>query len=434
MPSTLLDRAVRPGETGYARYTSSYLRGGAPGLVLRPTTAGEVQEAVRLATHHRDVPLGIFSAGHGLSGRSLNVGGLVIDVGAINHVETLGGQRVRVGPGARWLDVARRLTPLGLAISSGDYGGVGVGGLATAGGIGLLAREHGLTIDHLRAVDLVAASGELVHASDDENPELFWAMRGAGANFGVAVSFEFEAARVGQVTLAQLTFATDDIASFLERWGDAMEAADRSLTGVVLLGPGRRGQLSFAQAMVVVNSDDLAVAIERLQPIAQAAKVADQLVRLTTYDAVMAAYVDENVPQQGQGEPLSHSGLVKHLDSAFAAEAAALLDAGAAHFFSVRAVGGAVADVAADATAYGWRQANFSVSAIGSPGSGLDEWWTKLLPHFEGMYLSFETDTGPDVVARAYPPAHLTRLRQLKRRYDPTGLFRDNFFIDPAIT
>src|SRR6185312_13799668 len=140
----------------------------------------------------------IFSAGHGLSGRSLNNGGLVIDFGALNTVEVLdaGAGTVRVGPGARWADVAGVLAPHGLAITSGDYGGVGVGGLATAGGIGWFAREHGLTIDHLRAVDVVLADGTLAHTSETENPDLYWAMRGAGANFGVAVSFDFTAVRV----------------------------------------------------------------------------------------------------------------------------------------------------------------------------------------------------------------------------------------------
>jgi hypothetical protein len=112
-------------------------------------------------------------------------------------------------------------------------------------------------------------------------------------------------------------------------------------------------------------------------------------------------------------------------------QAAALLDAGASYFFQVRAVGGAVADVPADATAYAWRDANFSIVAFGTQASGLDGWWTRLQPHMDGMYLSFESATGPSVVARAFPPAHLARLRELMRRYDPTGLFRDNFFIEP---
>jgi hypothetical protein len=139
-------------------------------------------------------------------------------------------------------------------------------------------------------------------------------------------------------------------------------------------------------------------------------------------------------PQQGQGEPHSHSGLIRHLTPAFGKDAAALLDAGASYFFQVRAVGGAVSDVSSDATAYGWRDANFAIAASGTRSSGLDRWWGTLNPQMEGMCLSFESATGPEVLARAFPREHLTRLRALKRRYDPTGLFRDNFFIDPAVS
>ncbi|GAA4189696.1 hypothetical protein GCM10022288_17910 [Gryllotalpicola kribbensis] len=431
VPASLAQRAVEPGDVAYARYTSGYLRGGAPGLVLRPQTVAEVADAVDFAGRHRELPLGIFSAGHGLSGRSLNRGGLVIDVGAFDDIEVLDGAsgRVRVGPGARWLDVARALAPHGLAITSGDYGGVGVGGLATAGGVGWFAREHGLTIDHLRSVDVVLASGEHVRAAADENPELFWAMRGAGANFGVAVSFEFQAQRVGRLGFAQLAFDASDTAGFLTRWGAAVEASDRRVTGSVILSGG--GRARYAQALIAVDSDDPDTIVELLQPIAGVAPLVDQSVALATYDQVMAAFVSDE-PQQAQGEPHSHSGLIEHLTPAFAADAAALLDAGASYFFQLRAVGGAVADVPAEATAYGWRGANFSVAAFGTRSSGLDEWWRRLEPHFAGLYLSFETDTGPDALARAFPAGHLARLRELKRRYDPSGLFRDNFFIAPT--
>lgn len=433
VPASLAETAVEPGDRGYARYTSSYLRGGAPGLVLRPHTIAQVQDAVGFARAHRDVPLGLLSAGHGISGRSVNHGGLVVDLGALDEVTLLdeATARVRVGPGARWIDVARALAPHGLAVTSGDYGGVGVGGLATAGGIGWFAREHGLTIDHLRSVDVVLADGSLVHASDDENADLFWAMRGAGANFGVAVSFELEAARVGQVGFAQLVLDASDLPGLLERWGSAIESAHRTVTGQLVLGGARPGTPRYAQAMLVVDSDDPDTIIERLGPIAQVAPLLDQSVVLASYDEVMGAFHQEG-PQRGQGEPLSHSGMVRHLTAELAAEVTALLDAGASYFLQVRAVGGAVADVDADATAYAWRDAAFNLAAFGTPASGFDAWWRRLEPHFEGMYLSFESDEGPDVVARAFPPAHLARLRDLKRRYDPTGLFRDNFFIEPA--
>ena len=144
IPEAVARRALLPGDRGYTRYTSSYFRGAQPGVVLRPETAAEVQTAVRFAARHRDVPLGLFSGGHGLSGRSLNNGGIVIALDALNGITETGGNRVQVGPGARWGEIAQALAPHGLAVTAGDSGGVGVGGLATTAGIGWFVRERGL--------------------------------------------------------------------------------------------------------------------------------------------------------------------------------------------------------------------------------------------------------------------------------------------------
>lgn len=438
VPSSLVDTAVEPGDLAYGRYRSAYLRGGAPGLVLRPRTVEQVQDAVTFAGRHREAPLGVLSAGHGVSGRSINRGGLVIDVSAFDQVDVLDvdAGRVRIGPGARWVDVARVLAPHGLAISSGDYGGVGVGGLATAGGVGWFARQHGLTIDHLRAVEVVLADGTVAHASEEENSELFWAIRGAGANFGIVVSFEFDAARVGQLGFAQLVFDASDTAGFLERWGAFIENADRAVSGEAILGSSH-GSVRTARVLLAVDSDDPGQIIDHLQPITEVGSLLDQNIVVATYDQVIGMFVTDQ-PQQGVGEPVSRSGLVDHLTPEFANAAATFLDSGASPWFQIRTVGGAVADVPADATAYGWREANFSIVALGLPsrsgsGSGLgsiDGEWERLLPFFEGMYLSFETSTPPPI-ERAFPPGHLKRLRELKRRYDPSGLFRDNFYIPP---
>src|SRR5262249_19789265 len=148
------------------------------------------------------------SGGHGISGRSTNDGGIVIDLGRLDGIEVLDREsgRIRLGPGARWGHVARELHAHGLAMSSGDYGDVGVGGLATAGGLGLLARRHGCTIAHVPAVEVVLAAGSHVHADPGEHPELFWAMRGAGANFGIVTAFELDAYALGEVVISTMVF------------------------------------------------------------------------------------------------------------------------------------------------------------------------------------------------------------------------------------
>ncbi len=187
-------RAIEPGDFEYPDVRATYMRGGAPGVVLQPASTEQVVEALAFARRHPELPLALRSGGHGVSGRSTNDGGIVIDLRHLSDIEVIDPERrlVRIGAGARWMQVAAALGEYGWALTSGDYGGVGVGGLATAGGIGFLAREHGLTIDHLRAVELVLADGSVVRADADDNADLFWAVRGAGANVGIVTSFEFE--------------------------------------------------------------------------------------------------------------------------------------------------------------------------------------------------------------------------------------------------
>jgi alkanesulfonate monooxygenase SsuD/methylene tetrahydromethanopterin reductase-like flavin-dependent oxidoreductase (luciferase family) len=423
--------AVEPGDAAYPRVRSTYMRGGAPGLVLRATSTRQVVDALAYA-RSQGVELSIRSGGHGVSGRSTNDGGIILDVGLMNDIDVLdeATRRVRIGPGARWMDVALALAPHGWALSSGDYGGVGVGGLATAGGVGFLGRAHGLTIDHLRAVEMVLADGSVVRASDAENPDLFWAVRGAGANFGIVTSFEFEADEVGLVGYAQLVQDASDPAGFLHEWGRVVESSPRDLTSFLILPPPRRGQPMIVMTMSVVNADDPDTVIARLQPVADIAPLYQQEVRLQPYAAVMANASDAD--HAGQGEPISRSGLLEHITPEFAAAAERLIRSGAVHWFQIRSVGGAVNDVDPDATAYAHRSANFSVVAMGSRRAAVDAAWDELLPHFDGLYLSFDSDPRPERILDAFPPRTLARLRDLKAKYDPDNVFRDNFSVTPA--
>lgn len=432
VPESILDITVEPGDLEYARVHSTYMRGGSPGIVFRTRTVDEVIAALAFAREHADRPLGIRSGGHGISGRSTNRDGIVIDLGRMNAIDVIDEAKrlVRIGPGARWKDVARALDPYGWAITSGDYGGVGVGGLATAGGIGFMARQHGLTIDHLRAVEMVLADGTVVRASNEQHPDLFWAVRGAGANFGIVTAFELEADPVGNVGWAQFILDASDLAGVLQSWGTVIEAAPRELSGQILIGAPRPGEPLIAQVMALVNSGEPDFLVDTLTPLIRIAPVYDQSVVLTRYANVMANAQDTGY-HRGRGEPIAHNGLVTHITPEFATATERLLRSGAVPFFQIRTVGGAVADVAPEATAYGYRSANFQVTAIGANRRRLDAEWDLLRPHFEGMYLSFETDRGAERLHDAFPPATLRRLRELKTVYDPQNVFADNFTIAP---
>jgi alkanesulfonate monooxygenase SsuD/methylene tetrahydromethanopterin reductase-like flavin-dependent oxidoreductase (luciferase family)/FAD/FMN-containing dehydrogenase len=428
LPSSLT--AIEPGDAGYAGVRSTYIRGGSPGLVIQAGNTAEVVDALAFA-RQQPVPLAVRSGGHGISGRSTNDGGIVIDLSRLNSIEVVdeATRRVRIGAGARWSDVAAAIAPYGWALSSGDYGGVGVGGLATAGGVGWLVREHGLTIDHLRAVEVVLADGSLVRATEIENAELFWGIRGAGSNLGIVTSFEFEVDEVGDVGFGQFVFDAGDTAGFLEKWGAFVEAAPRDLTSFMIMGRARAGQPAMAQVYAVVDSDDPEVVVDRLQPLVQIAPLLDQAAQILPYAQIM------NVPpsaHNGQGDPVARSGLIEHITPAFAADAARLIASGAVYFFQIRSVGGAVADVHPDATAYAHRSANFSVTAFGADRDRVNLEWDRLYPHFSGLYVNFETDLRPERLDDAYPGATMLRLRDLKSRYDPDNVFRDNFNVTPA--
>ncbi|WP_430645057.1 FAD-binding oxidoreductase [Agromyces sp. GXS1127] len=433
VPDSLAATAVEPGDRAHRSVASTYLRGGAPGLVLRPTTPAEVADALAFARRHRDVPLGIRSAGHGISGRSTNRGGIVIDVGGMDEIVVLdrASRLVRIGPGATWKRVAAALHPYGWALGSGDYGGVGVGGLATAGGIGLLSRAHGLTIDHLRAVELVLADGTIVRASADEHPDLFWAVRGAGANFGVATAFEFEVDAIDDVGWAQLALVNRDLEGALLEFGRIATEAPRDTTAFLVTGPPREGQ-SVMQLFAIVDDPDPDVVVERLTPFTGIGALVQQQAAVMPYRDVMAQAADVGPDgQHGFGEPVSRSAFLPRLTPGFARDAAALLETGLVHFFELRTMGGAVADVASDAMAFPHRSPAFQVTAMGADDAALDAAWDRLRHHFEGLYLSFETDRRPERLVDAFTEPVLERLRTLKGRYDPDALFRDNFAIEP---
>ncbi|MEV0395654.1 LLM class flavin-dependent oxidoreductase [Polymorphospora rubra] len=425
VPASLAAATVEPGDFGYARVRSSAMRAGSPGLVLQPRNPAEVVDALAFA-REQPVPLSVRSGGHGIGGRSTNDGGIVIDLAKLDAIEVVDREtrRVRIEPGARWGDVATALAPYGWALTSGDYGGVGVGGLATSGGIGWLVRQHGLTIDHLLAVDLVLADGTRVRASADENPDLFWGVRGAGANLGIVTSFEFVVDEVGDVGFGQFALDASDTAGLLDRFGKVLEAAPRDTTANLIMSGARRGRPPVAQIMAVVDSADPDTVVERLQPIVEIAPVLDQAAQIVPYAALMH-HVEGS--HQGQGEPVSRSGLLDHLTPEFTTAAAHLVASGAVYFFQIRAMGGAVADVDPDATAFAHRSANFQVVAFGTDRRRIDRLWDDLAGHFSGLYINFETDLRPERIADAFPPATLRRLRDLKRRYDPGNLFRDNF-------
>ncbi|GIG92152.1 LLM class flavin-dependent oxidoreductase [Plantactinospora endophytica] len=433
LPAALADRAIEPGDPEYDRVRHSYSHQGSPALVIRPENPAEVAEALGYA-RSQQVTISVRSGGHGISGRSTNDGGIVLDMSKLNRVEVLdrATRRIRLEPGARWGHVAQALAPYGLAMSSGDYGDVGVGGLATTAGIGYLARRYGLTIDHVVAAEIVTADGRLLRADREQHADLFWAIRGAGGNFGVVTALELEAYEVGNVVYAQLVVDASEPAELLGRWGRLVEDAPREITSFLSLFPNRRGGPPMAQVTLVYAGDDVEAAEAALRPFLELGPILDQQAQLVPYPAIVAPPGNQH---HGQGLADTHSGLLPHITAPAADAVAKMIRSGDVLVVQFRSVGGAVNDVARDETAYPHRTQNFSVLAATVPErrARLDRLWADLYPHLDGMYLSFEADTAPERLLDAFPEPTLGRLRAVKAVYDPDNVFDRNFPVPPAV-
>ncbi|MFD0508892.1 FAD-binding oxidoreductase [Streptomyces chiangmaiensis] len=340
-PVELTGKLVTPDDRRYRLLRSTYTTVGRPAVVVLPESADDVAAALRMARERR-LPLAVRSGGHGLSGRSTNNGGLVIDLSAMKRVEVVdrASRLVRVEAGARWAQVARALAPHGLAISSGDHGNVGVGGLATGGGIGWLVRHYGLTVDRIRAVEVVLSDGTATRADPGTDPDLLWVMRGAGSGAGIAVAFEIEAVELRDVGFAQLAVPVDRAGGTLRRWEAVMARAPRELSTAVTLSSQGASTTAFITA--VVASDSPPVIRRALEPLLGIGRVMVQQAHLVPYtELVSPAHLH---PNTGQMPSTTTNGLFTEMGRE-AARALVAASAGPSPVLvQLRSLGGAVHD------------------------------------------------------------------------------------------
>ncbi|MFG1654408.1 FAD-dependent oxidoreductase [Micromonospora sp. NPDC049275] len=424
VPQSLTGQIVTPGDRRYAQLRSTYTTTASPAAVLLPKTTAQVIDAIRYAREQR-LPIAVRSGGHGFSGASSNNGGIVIDLSMLNRVRVLDERAglVRVEAGARWANVAKTLAPYGLVVSSGDYGGVGVGGLATGGGVGWLVRAHGLTIDRVRAVEIVLADGTLVRADAAHEPELFWLVRGAGAGAGVVVAFEIEAAEQRNVGVAQLVVEAHPDGRTVHEWASYLARAPRELSAAAVLFAEGRSTLMSVTAVVAAES------LRRVRPVVEPllaiGKVLEHRSDLLPYPTLVpTAHLHPNV---GQQRGTTTNGLFTELDPGVARAVMRATTGTGRAVIQLRSVGGAVNDVAADATAYRHRHQNTLVIASTFPPQGhgaLDTAWRAVGARADGEYVNFESRPDPAAFARIYPGETGVRVRRLWKRYDPDGVFR----------
>jgi len=416
-----------------------------PLAIVRPATAEDVAEVVRVARAY-DLPLAIRSGGHSIARYGTIDGAIVIDLSDMKRIDVNPLTRTAsVQAGNTSGDLAGPAAVHGLALSTGDTASVGFGGLTTGGGIGYMVRKYGLTIDNLLAAQVVTADGVIVTASATEHPELFWAIRGGGGNFGIITEFTFRLAPVPQILggLLMLPATREVIRAYLEY---AVAAPDdlTTLADVMLAPPfpfvpqEYVGQPVLSILVCWTGSEEEGERV--LAPLRALATPVADLVSPIPYPDIYNFTEHLTHPfgwsiRSMFANELSDATLDAALD--------ALRDTTSPfNLFHLRPLGGAMFRVSPGATAFAHRHQRYFVAVIGvwldpNEDESLHQGWVKSLwqtirHEADGVYVNFLEQEGEDRIHDAYPPATYARLAEVKRRYDPDNVFRFNQNINPA--
>ena len=415
-----------------------------PLAIVQAANPQDVAETVRFA-RERGLPLAVRSGGHSLAHYSVIDDVIVVDLSGMKCVSIDPETRIaHVQAGATSGDLAGPAHAHGLALSTGDTHSVGMGGLTTGGGIGFMVRKYGLAIDNLLSAQVVTAAGQIVTASSTEHPDLFWGIRGGGGNFGIVTEFTYRLAPVGQILGGELMLPASR--EVIRGYLDYVATAPDELTTIANLWHAppapyvpqeRVGELVLS--ILVCWTGNMADGERALAPLrALAAPVADavspipypDIYRFTAFAAephgasIRSMFADElsDVALDASLEAM------KHASSPFS-------------LIQFRGLGGALARVGSDATAFAHRNRRYFVAIIGiwldaaedaaTHSAWTQSLWQTLRPEGSGVYVNFLEKEGADRVRDAYPPATFARLVEVKRKYDPQNIFRFNQNIPP---
>ena len=419
-----------------------------PAAILRALGAADVIQAVRFAKAHQ-LPLAVRGGGHNIAGNAVCDQGLMLDLSAMKSVRVNPStRRAVVEPGATLADVDRETQAFGLVVPTGINSTTGIAGLTLGGGFGWTTRKFGMTIDNLLSVDLVTADGTLVHASETENSDLFWAVRGGGGNFGVVTAFEFALHPLGpQVISGLLVHPFDQAATLLKSYRRLVASAPDELTCWCVMR--KAPPLPFIP-QEWHGREVLVFALCYAGPMAEGEKAA------APFRALGKPIADVVGPHpfvgwQAAFDPLLTPGarnywkshdFVELSDGAIDAVLAGVANLpGPECEIFIAHVGGAMAKVKSDATAYPQRQSHFIMNVHtrwheASQDAACIGWARKLstatAPHAAGsVYVNFMPEDETDRVSQAYG-RNYPRLAAIKRRFDPENLFRLNQNIRPS--
>ena len=403
-----------------------------PRMIVRCAGVEDVASAVRFA-RDADLEIGIRCGGHGILGLAVPEDGLMLDLTPMGGVRVDPERRVaRVQGGALLGALDRASQPFGLATTAGNVSHTGVGGLTLGGGMGWLARQCGLTCDNVESFEVVTAEGEVVRASEVEHPELYWALRGGGGNFGVVTEFELRLHPVGTQTLvAELAHPAAEAAPILRGWRDLAAEAPRQATYTATIGADGIVTVGFVWVGDPERGRRLLPALRGLgQPVHEQVSTPSYLELQTR----------EDTPQGHARRRYWKGHYLADLPDA-AIDALLNPPPGFPPNVSLQTHGGAIADVADDDTAFAHRGTRFEyVASAGwtDPAEDRDRMASArrcaaaLDAFATGAYVNALSDEGQQGVRRAYPPAKLARLTAVKDAYDPANVFHLNQNIRPS--
>ena len=414
-----------------------------PAAIAGPVDAADVAAVIGVS-RDTGVGLAVRGGGHSNAGHSSIEGGIVLDVRDLRDLEIdVAGRTAWAGAGLTAGDVTTALVPHGLAVGFGDTASVGIGGITLGGGVGYLVRKHGLTIDNLLAAEIVTADGDIRLVDDDHEPDLFWAIRGGGGNFGVVTRFRYRLHELPGVVggLLVLPATAEAIAAFVA----AAEAAPEELSTIanVMNCPPmpfvpEESHGSIVILAVLVWSGDPTAADGALAPFRSIALPIADLIHPSTYAEIFP-------PEDPDYHPLAVARTmfmerIREAESRLIVERLEASDA-SLRAVQIRVLGGAMARVPADATAFAHRQSRIMVNVAAFYEGDHDrperESWVEALSSDlrqddRGAYVNFLSDEGRDRIRAAYPGQTWDRLVEIKGRYDPTNLFARNQNIPPA--
>lgn len=449
LASKLRGQLILPGDPAYEAERKVW--NGAfdchPAAIARCVDAEDVRTAVNFA-REQSMTLSVRSGGHSLAGHGTNDDGLVIDLSNMKTI-TIDPVRctARLEPGLTCGEVAKAIQPFGLAMTAGEVASVGVGGVLLGGGIGWMVRAYGLSIDRLRAVELVTADGQLLRASADENPELFWGLRGGGGNFGVATAFEVDLHPGGTILGGAVFYEATEAERILREYTRLATAAPDALTTEAQLmlappapfiPPDKQG--TPVVAIMVCYTGDLSEGERVVAPLRQLATPIADLVAPMPYPGIFA------LTEFGEVRGLQHHARSLFFETLSDEIVHTLVEAVGSvlspeTLVELRVLGGAMSRIATDATAFAHRDKQGMVlithfAPLSADAASLNartqRVFQALSPYANGTYVGFLADEGEQRVSEAYPPATYARLVALKNQYDPTNLFRLNQNIKPT--